>query len=126
MKEIIVSAIVVGLLGAAARIIAPYSKKFVTWLIDRLVQMAERKITESGMGAAKKAWVLKKLKIFGVAATDAICEAIDISVSAMNSKKADLQATIKDDVAEQITNEVEDATTSITNRLTNAGKNLKG
>jgi hypothetical protein len=117
MKDIIISALTLGLLSAIARIALPYSEKFVTWLIGRFVKRAEKKIQGSKMGAQKKAYVLQKTQAFSVQSTDFLNNLIDTTVEALNNKVTDTQTTLKADITEQIETDIESASKSIKSNL---------
>jgi hypothetical protein len=121
MKDIIVSAITLGIVSAVARLILPLSKKFVSWLINIFVATAEDKITGSKMGAEKKEYVCKKLRIFGVKTNEFISDMIDGTVEAMNNKSVtvsdNLKETIKESITEQVEVSVENASTTLKNKL---------
>ena len=119
MKDILVSALTLGLISAVARLVLPYSKKFVALLINKLVARAERKITGSKMGAKKKEYVCKKAKVFGVKANEFLSDLIDGAVEAMNTKETSVSSALKEDITEQIENGIESASTSLKNKLSN-------
>lgn len=121
MKDIIISAIMLGFISALARLILPRIKMFVEWLINLLVNHAEKKITGSKMGAEKKEYVIKNLRIFGIKTNDFISDMIDGTVDAMNNKKIDMTEDIKENIqatiAEKIEDTVEGTTTAMKNKL---------
>jgi hypothetical protein len=117
MKDIIISALTLGLLSAIARIVLPYSEKFVTWLIARLVKHAEKKIQGSKMGAQKKAYVLKKTQAFSVQSTAFLNNVIDTTVEALNSKATDTQTALQSDITSEIQSGITQAGNSIKTKL---------
>ena len=123
MKDIIISAITLGIISAIARLILPRIKMFVAWLINLLVNNAEKKITGSKMGDEKKAYVIKNLKLFGVKTNDFISDMIDGTVDAMNNKKVTMTEDIKENIQSTITEKIEDTvdntTTVMKNKLGN-------
>jgi hypothetical protein len=117
MKDIIISALTLGLLSAVARIVLPYSEKFVTWLIVRLVKHAEKKIQGSKMGEVKKAYVLKRTQAFSVQSTEFLNNLIDSTVEALNNKATDTQTALKSEVSEQIQSGIASASKEVQSKL---------
>lgn len=121
MKDIIISAIVLGFISAIARFILPYSQKLVEWLINKLVAKAEIKINGSKMGAQKKEYVCKRLRVFGVKSNEFINNMIDGAVEAMNNKELDVSSAFKNEIketlTEQIENTVEKSSETLKNKL---------
>ena len=117
MKDIIISAIMLGFISALARLILPRIKLFVEWLINFLVNHAEKKIIGSKMGAKKKEYVIKNLKIFGVKTNDFISDMIDGTVEAMNNKKVNMTEDIKENIQTTIVEKIEDTVNNTTTTL---------
>lgn len=117
MREIIISAIMLGFISALARLILPHLKLFVAWLIALLVKHAEDKITGSKMGAKKKEYVIKNLRIFGIKTNDFISDMIDGTVEAMNNKKVRMTEDIKENIQATIEETVDNTTTTLKNKL---------
>lgn len=119
MKDIIISAIMLGFISALARLILPRIKTFVEWLINLLVNQAEKKITGSKMGAEKKEYVIKNLRIFGIKTNDFISDMIDGTVDAMNNKKIDMTEDIKENIQTTIAEKIEDTVDNTTMAMKN-------
>lgn len=117
MKDIIISAIMLGFISALARLILPRIELFVEWLIKFLVNHVEKKIIGSKMGAKKKEYVIKNLKIFGVKTNDFISDMIDGTVEAMNNKKVNMTEDIKENIQTTIVEKIEDTVNNTTTTL---------
>ena len=117
MKEIIVSILVLSMVTTISRLILPRVNKFVKWIIKKLVGYAEKKVKGSGLGALKKAKVIKWLKWFGISSTKIVDEFINSTVDIMNSKGCDIKSEIQNDVVDDTTNKLEVTTKKVINKL---------
>jgi hypothetical protein len=113
MKEIIISAITISLIGTIARLILPRFEIFVKWLIKTLVKIIEKKVKGSGLGKIKKEKVLTWLNRFGVHSTEFVTTFIDEMVEVMNGKGSDVKTTMQNDIADKVVDKLEDTTKKI-------------
>lgn len=90
------------LIIAVMRWLIPKFGKVVNWLIIRSVNMAEKLIKGSKLGAKKKQFVLKILRLFGIKATSGISELIDLTVDALNGKQDDIKSDISSNISDKI------------------------
>lgn len=90
------------LIIAVMRWLIPKFGKVVNWLIIKAVKIAEKLIKGSKLGAKKKKFVLKMLRVFGIKSTEIVSELIDLTVSTLNGKQDDIDSTIKDNISYKI------------------------
>lgn len=107
MKEIIVSILVLSVVTTIARMILPRFERFVKFIINRLVTVAEKKVQGSGMGVIRKAKVMRWLGWFGIHASKLTTEFIDTAVDVMNSKGCDIKENITSDVGDNVVHNIE-------------------
>lgn len=119
MRDLIVSAITLSIISTIARIILPYSKKFVSWLISKLVFRAEKLIQGSKMGVEKKHYVITRLKVFGIKTDELINGLIEDTVEVMNVKKSEISISLKQDLSTKMSQAVAGATDSMQTGIAN-------
>ena len=95
MNEYLINIGLLVLFAVGSYLVEKYIKKLLIAQINNLVQLAEAQIQGSGLGAAKKAWVIAQLESVGVKATDGVSEIIDDLVTIMNLKKSSLLDAVK-------------------------------
>lgn len=77
-------------LGIGGYLIEKYGKQVLKNTVNSLVQMAEVAVEGSGLGEAKKEWVIKQLEATGIKVNKKVDKLIDDLVEIMNKKKTSL------------------------------------
>lgn len=85
MKDLLLSILAVVISGAVAWLIK-LAYTLVKAKIAELIQEAEKAIQGSGLGSAKKAWVIAQLKLIGIGVNTFIDNIIDDIVREINKK----------------------------------------